>query len=86
MLQPCKLCARLVVVRIALFAVCSGSPTDYSVKFHTHCVAMGSLTCGQTHTDEGAHIMTHQSEKSERPVNDCRGQKGEQDCGGVKAL
>lgn len=52
------------------------SPNDYSMKFYPHCAAMGSLTCGQTHTSECIHTVTHRSEKSEEPVNDCRGRRG----------
>lgn len=52
------------------------SVADYGVKFHTHCIAVGSFTCGQTHTNGSTRTIRKQSEKSERPVNDCQGQKG----------
>lgn len=52
------------------------SPTDYSMKFHTHCIAVGNLTCGRAHTNKAVHTITHQSEKSGRAVNDCQDRKG----------
>lgn len=52
------------------------SPTDYSMKFQTHCIAVGNLTCGRAHKNKAVHTITHQSEKSERAVNDCQDRKG----------